>query len=249
DVFRLGDDEESKMRVLVSRRFYVDNASRIGNKKPLLFSALLKRTFDLVFASIALIALIPIFILLGFGVKIDSSGPILFRQSRIGKCGKCFTIYKFRSMYVTAPCYAKKPSDDNTDPRITPFGRFLRSSGLDELPQFFNVLKGDMSIVGPRPEMPFIVEKYTKKQRERLSVSPGITGLWQISPKRHEPIHQNLQYDFFYIENRSFFLDLKIIGKTLIHTLRCPILILKEKLTARNPWKRMTNKKNRFPAQ
>lgn len=112
--------------------------------------------------------------------------------------------------------YVSKPRED--DYRINKIGRFLRKSALDELPQVFNVLKGEMSLVGPRPEMPFIVDGYTDKERERerLKVKPGITGLWQLSDKVKEPIHHNLEYDLNYIRNQSLLLDLKILLKTFI---------------------------------
>jgi lipopolysaccharide/colanic/teichoic acid biosynthesis glycosyltransferase len=103
---------------------------------------------------------------------------------------------------------------DAKDPRITDFGRFLRVSSIDELPQLLNVLKGDMSLVGPRPEMPFIIEEYDDWQRRRLSVPPGITGLWQILGRKDLPMHDNLQYDFYYIRNRSLTLDLSILLRT-----------------------------------
>lgn len=112
------------------------------------------------------------------------------------------------------PKYAPKPRED--DPRINRLGNFLRKSGFDELPQLFNVLKGDMSLVGPRPEMPFIVKDYTEAHKERLKVKPGITGPWQLSSKVKEPVHHNLKYDLSYIRNQSLLFDLKILFKTFI---------------------------------
>lgn len=122
-------------------------------------------------------------------------------------------------MRVDANPYAHTPQH-STDPRITRFGRWLRRSSLDELPQLWNVLKGDMSLVGPRPEMPFIVATYNEEQRERLKVKPGITGVWQISAVRGEPIHANIEYDLFYIEHRSLLLDVIIMVKTLVTAIR-----------------------------
>jgi len=116
-------------------------------------------------------------------------------------------------MYREAPKYAYSPKAGE-DPRITPFGRLLRSSSLDELPQLVNVLLGQMSLVGPRPEMPFIVEQYTPFQRQRLSVKPGITGLWQLSADRAFLIHENIEYDLYYVRHRSFLMDIAI----LLHT-------------------------------
>jgi lipopolysaccharide/colanic/teichoic acid biosynthesis glycosyltransferase len=123
-------------------------------------------------------------------------------------------MYKFRSMDTRVPKYELSPTTPK-DPRITRIGRILRRTSLDELPQLMNVLRGDMSLVGPRPEMPFIVERYDAQQRQRLQVIPGITGLWQLSADRSFPIHHNIQYDLYYIRNRSFPMDVAI----LIHTL------------------------------
>ena len=123
-------------------------------------------------------------------------------------------MYKFRTMHDDVDRYAVAPRDSNDD-RITPYGRWLRGTSIDELPQLWNVLKGDMSLVGPRPEMPFIAETYDDWQRRRLSVKPGITGLWQILGRKDLPMHENLQYDFYYIRNRSLSLDLSILLRTV----------------------------------
>jgi exopolysaccharide biosynthesis polyprenyl glycosylphosphotransferase len=174
-----------------------------------------KRLLDLFVAIIllpVLAAAAPIFALV---IKVTSPGPVLFRHERVGRGGRRFTIFKFRTMYREADAYGVSPGAPD-DPRVTPFGRFLRRSSLDELPQFINVLLGQMSLVGPRPEMPFIVEEYTALLRERLSVKPGITGLWQISPGRAFPIHENIDYDLYYVRHRSLFMDAAI----LLHTLR-----------------------------
>ena len=126
-------------------------------------------------------------------------------------------MYKFRTMRVTSDAYALSPAGDD-DPRITRIGRLLRMGGLDELPQLVNVLKGDMSLVGPRPEMPFIVQRYSALERQRLRVRPGITGLWQLSPDRHTQIHENIEYDLYYVSNRSLLLDAIILLETLLFT-------------------------------
>ncbi len=178
-----------------------------------------KRAFDIVFSGMLLLALSPLLLVVALVVKLTSAGPVFFRQVRIGKDGTEFTLFKFRSMYVDAPAYALTPTSDE-DPRITQIGRFLRPSSVDELPQLINVLLGDMSIVGPRPEMPFLVAQYTPEQRRRLIVKPGLTGLWQISPARYELIHENLQYDFYYIEHASFALDCKVVLQTIALVLR-----------------------------
>jgi len=123
-------------------------------------------------------------------------------------------MHKFRTMWHDVDRYAVAPVDGD-DPRITPYGRWLRGTSIDELPQLWNVLKGDMSLVGPRPEMPFIAAGYDDWQRRRLSVKPGITGLWQILGRKDLPMHANLQYDFYYIRNRSLTLDASILLRTI----------------------------------
>lgn len=187
--------------------------------RPYFLYPFLKRIFDITVSLAACIVLSPIFIVLALLVKFDSPGPIIFRQKRVGTNGKEFDFLKFRTMHVTANPYAFTPQSAE-DPRITRFGRWLRRSSLDELPQFWNVLKGEMSIVGPRPEMPFIVATYNEEQKERLKVKPGITGVWQISAVRGEPIHINIEYDLFYIEHRSMLLDLIIMIKTIATAIR-----------------------------
>lgn len=184
-----------------------------GMRQRIVFPVI-KRIFDILVSVTALILLSPIFIAIAIAVKLDSPGPVLFRQKRIGKNGREFEFFKFRSMHVTAAPYGLTPQS-SADPRITKLGRWLRRSSLDELPQFLNVLRNDMSIVGPRPEMPFIVATYNEEQKARLRVKPGITGVWQISAVRGEPIHANMEYDLFYIEHRSMLLDVIIIVKTI----------------------------------
>ncbi|MGB6193031.1 MAG: sugar transferase, partial [Terracidiphilus sp.] len=122
-------------------------------------------------------------------------------------------------MYNGTPRYELSPTTP-LDPRITRIGRFLRRSSLDELPQLINVFLGNMSLVGPRPEMPFIVQVYTSEQRQRLQVSPGITGLWQLSADRAFPIHENIEYDLYYIRNRGFFIDIAVLIHTLLFAMR-----------------------------
>jgi exopolysaccharide biosynthesis polyprenyl glycosylphosphotransferase len=174
-----------------------------------------KRIFDLAIALPALIVFSPLFLLLALLVKLDSAGSVLFAQKRVGLNERQFTMYKFRTMFKDANAYAETPRD-KADDRITRVGRFLRSTGLDELPQLFNVLGGSMSIVGPRPEMPFIVEKYSELERQRLQAKPGITGLWQVYARcENLPIHHHIEYDLYYIENFSLVLDVIIILDTI----------------------------------
>ncbi len=161
-----------------------------------------KRLFDLIVSACLLVLFSPVFASIAALVKATSSGPAFFQQERVGQAGHRFAIYKFRSMYRDVPSYGYSPRTRD-DPRITPVGRFLRSTNLDEWPQLINVFLGQMSLVGPRPEMPFIVEQYTAEQRRRLAVKPGITGLWQISPHRAFPIHEHLEYDAYYVRYRS----------------------------------------------
>jgi exopolysaccharide biosynthesis polyprenyl glycosylphosphotransferase len=173
-----------------------------------------KRIADLVLSSVLLVVFAPFLFLIAMLIRFDSPGPALFVQKRVGRNGTIFDMYKFRSMYTLTPKYDLSPTTSK-DPRITRIGRILRRASLDELPQLINVFWGNMSLVGPRPEMPFIVERYNDQQRKRLEVTPGITGLWQLSADRAFPIHQNLQYDFYYIRNRNFAMDAAI----LVHTL------------------------------
>lgn len=191
----------------------------IKEHRPNFIGAILKRGFDLIFSVAVLILTVPVLGFVALKIKRDSEGPVFFKQQRVGKDGKLFTMYKFRTMFTNVLPYAYTPTT-KTDPRITPFGRFLRKTSLDELPQFWNVLCGQMSVVGPRPEMEFIVNKYTEIQRQRLMVKPGITGLWQISSDRSRPIHEAIEHDLYYIENQSILLDLIVIWETLLFGIR-----------------------------
>lgn len=174
-----------------------------------------KRAIDFTGAALALLLFSPLFLITAVLVKLDSAGPVFFRQRRNGLNGVEFDIFKFRTMQQSADPYAETPRE-RADPRITRLGRFLRASGIDELPQLLNVLRGEMSLVGPRPEMPFITRKYTALERQRLKVKPGITGLWQVYARSENlPIHHHIEYDLFYIENMSILLDLIIIIDTL----------------------------------
>lgn len=177
-------------------------------------SALLKRLLDLAIVALFLPFAAVLMAICAAAIRLTSRGPALFVHERVGKDGKLFKLIKFRTMRTESDPYAVAPSDGR-DPRITPIGRLLRKTSLDELPQILNVLKGEMSIVGPRPEMKFIVDTYEPWQRRRLYVLPGLTGLWQIAGRKRLPLHQNLEYDFYYIRNWSLLLDLEIIIKTV----------------------------------
>lgn len=187
-------------------------ANRIGYQSA-------KRILDIVASLMFIILGAPLFLVLALLIKVDSEGPVFFRQQRIGKNGKPFLMYKFRTMRTNASPYQHSPRE-SADPRITRIGKFLRRTSLDELPQLFNVLEGSMSLVGPRPEMPFIVEQYTQEHRHRLEVKPGLTGLWQLSGDRAFLIHENIEYDLYYIRHRNFFMDLAVLLHTSIFAMR-----------------------------
>jgi exopolysaccharide biosynthesis polyprenyl glycosylphosphotransferase len=185
-----------------------------------LFQRAAKRSFDLAVSGLLLVILAPlVFLPVAILLKLLSRGPVFFVQERVGRGGRLFKMCKFRSMHVSAPAYADKPSSGR-DPRIFPLGRVLRRTSLDEFPQLWNVLRGEMSLVGPRPEMPHIAETYNPVQRERLLVLPGMTGLWQVSKDRNLPIHEGVDYDLFYIYNQSLLLDLVILARTCIAMFR-----------------------------
>lgn len=186
---------------------------------------LVKRLVDIVLSAAALVLLSPLFAVIPVLIKLTSPGPVLFVQKRCGLNGRVFDFYKFRSMYVGSekmkPRLASLNENDGpafkmrNDPRITPVGRFLRKTSLDELPQFWNVLKGDMSIVGPRPPIPSEVARYERWQRRRLSMKPGLTCLWQVSGRSLLHFHDWMRLDLQYIDNWSLWLDIKIMFKTI----------------------------------
>ena len=178
-----------------------------------------KRIFDFSVAFVLLLMTLPVWAVLAALIRWDSKGPAFFRQERVGRAGKQFDLYKFRTMRVDVPRFGLHPAFAN-DPRVTHVGRWLRRTSLDELPQLINILKGDMSLVGPRPEMPFIVERYNARHRQRLQVIPGLTGLWQLSADRSFLIHENIQYDLYYIRNRNFFMDLAILLHTAVFAMK-----------------------------
>ncbi len=175
--------------------------------------SIVKRVIDLAGAISFLLLNLPFFLVLPILIKWESRGSAFFRQKRIGKDGRVFEMLKFRTMRAEVSTDAIKPQRSD-DPRVTALGRWLRRLSIDEIPQFWNVLKGEMSLVGPRPEMPFVVQGYSEADRARLAVKPGITGLWQISYARRRPIHANLDYDLYYVEHQSLVLDLVILFLT-----------------------------------
>jgi len=192
-----------------------------------------KRPFDIIFSLIALFLTFPIILVIALAIKLTDKGPIFFKQKRLGLNGKEFYIYKFRTMYLDNEKILRNYLNKNPearkewenyrklkkyDPRVTPIGRFLRKFSLDELPQFFNILKGDMSVVGPRPYLPNEFEEYKISEnikKQILSVKPGITGLWQIETRNEATFMERIKYDLKYIQKQSFLLDIKIILKTI----------------------------------
>lgn len=193
----------------------------------------LKRLFDLMVSAVGIIIYLPVFIIISFCIKLTSKGPILFRQIRLGKNAKPFTLYKFRTMYaendrIHDRQFVKNLINGrygeigetpmfklNNDPRVTPFGRFLRKTSLDELPQFMNVLKGDLSLVGPRPPLAYEYDHYEEWHKERLSVKPGITGLWQVTGRSSTTFNEMVRLDIEYAGKKSLILDTKILLKTV----------------------------------
>jgi exopolysaccharide biosynthesis polyprenyl glycosylphosphotransferase len=203
---------------------------------------LLKRISDIVISLVAIVFSAPIWMVVSILIKLDSRGAILFKQERVGMDGRKFLCYKFRTMKsganedlhreayrknIEGAAEANAGNDEKPvfgkvkdDPRITKTGRFLRRSSIDELPQILNVLLGDMSIVGPRPPIPYEVEEYDIRHRKRLDMKPGITGLWQVSGRNRLTFEEMVRIDLFYIENWSLWLDLKVILLTLPAVLR-----------------------------
>ena len=189
-------------------------------------SVFLKRFFDIVISISALIVLFPLFAVLALLVKYSSRGPVFFVQERVGRYGRHFRFYKFRSMYVDAERRRQELLQYNqsgdgvifkmkNDPRITPVGRFIRKTSLDELPQFINVLFGDMSLVGPRPPLPSEVAQYSLEDRKRLNIKPGLTCLWQIRGRSDIPFKKQLSLDKEYIQSQSLWNDFLILLKTI----------------------------------
>jgi exopolysaccharide biosynthesis polyprenyl glycosylphosphotransferase len=190
-----------------------------------LYESFLKRFLDIALASLGLVASAPIWLAIVIAIKVDSPGPTIFVQERVGERGSRFRFYKFRSMYLDAEQRLAEVESKNEavgpvfkmrrDPRVTRVGSFLRRTSLDELPQLVNVLKGNMSLVGPRPPLPREVEQYRPNDMVRLSVKPGLTCLWQINGRSNVDFDQWMEYDREYIRNMSLWLDLTILVRTV----------------------------------
>jgi exopolysaccharide biosynthesis polyprenyl glycosylphosphotransferase len=211
------NETQARVNSVVNQRAMLSNAS-------IVYLAA-KRAFDIVASLVCILLLLPIWIFIMVSIKLDSPGPIFFVQERNGYKGRLFRMYKFRSMIADAEQSLAFLTDRNEasghmfkmrkDPRVTRIGRFIRRTSIDEFPQLLNVLKGDMSIVGPRPPLPREVVKYEAWHNLRLSVKPGITGLWQISGRNELGFEDMCRLDLKYIRERGFIYDLKIILKTI----------------------------------
>jgi exopolysaccharide biosynthesis polyprenyl glycosylphosphotransferase len=186
----------------------------------------LKRAFDVLVSGMLLLLFSPVFFLVAVFIRLDSPGNTFFYQNRVGKDGKTFKMWKFRSMYLDAEkrkaeLLAKNEMAGGVifkmkhDPRVTAMGHFIRKYSIDELPQLLNVFMGDMSLVGPRPPVPSEVALYTAYQRQRLSVTPGITCIWQVSGRSEIPFEQQVEMDLLYINTQSFWLDMMLLFKTI----------------------------------
>ena len=217
----------------------LENADRLGGQLTLIqgssggwlgsLRSFGRRAFDIIFATLALLATLPLLVVIVITIRASSHGPALFRQRRLGLRGKHFVCLKFRTMVHDADTVLTQVLADNPqlqeefdeslklkqDPRITKIGRFLRRTSLDELPQFWNVLKGDMSVVGPRPKLLEEAERYGQFMPLILSVKPGITGLWQVSGRNDTSYDERVELDRLYVLRQSFLLDLTIIARTV----------------------------------
>lgn len=191
----------------------------------------LKRVLDVLFSCIGLVALSPILLIIGLLIKWDSEGPIFFAHNRIGKNGKMFKMYKFRTMYNHAEEMIKdftpeqmKEWKENykltNDPRITKMGKFLRKTSIDELPQIINIIKGDLSIIGPRPVIKEELEKYGENKEEFLSVTPGLTGYWACNGRSAISYEERMKMELYYIEHMSLDLDVQIFFKTILSVIK-----------------------------
>lgn len=187
---------------------------------------IVKRTTDIILSLTSLVGLLPFFAIIALAIKLDSKGPVFFKHTRIGKDGKIIKIYKFRTMVENAEDLIKrftpeqmKEYEENyklsDDPRITKVGKFLRKTSLDELPQLINILKGDLSIVGPRPVVANELKKYGTNIKKFLSVTPGLTGYWAANGRSCTSYEQRMQMELFYIDNLSFKLDVKVFFKSI----------------------------------
>jgi lipopolysaccharide/colanic/teichoic acid biosynthesis glycosyltransferase len=189
----------------------------------LFYATVLKRTIDIVASTILLLLLAPLLVIAMLAIRLDSPGSAIFTQDRVGRHGRIFRLYKFRTMSQAASGKVTWLVDEDgtkrhklrNDPRVTRVGKWLRYTSLDELPQLLNIIRGDMSLIGPRPELVEIVRNYEDWQHQRHIVRPGLTGWWQVSGRSDKPMHENTELDLFYVRGQSFRLDLLIALKTI----------------------------------
>ena len=174
----------------------------------------MNRAADVALAGLGLVVTSPLLVAAGLAVKLEDGGPVLFRQTRVGKDGKDFELLKLRSMVVDAERTGAGHAVDRGDRRITRVGRLLRRTSIDELPQLWNIVRGDMSVIGPRPTLRYQVERYSERQRRRLDVRPGLTGWAQIHGRATLPWVERIELDVWYVDNRSPLVDLKILART-----------------------------------
>lgn len=206
--------------------YYSSAATSLQDTKRITFYSFMKRVLDIVLSFAGLIFLMPLFLVVAVLIKVeDPAGSVFFKQNRVGKNETLFPMFKFRSMVSNAEELKQQLMSQNevegamfkmkNDPRVTRIGRVIRKTSIDELPQLWNVLLGDMSLVGPRPALPSEVSEYTSYDKKRLAVTPGCTGLWQVSGRSNLSFEQMVELDLIYIRERSIFFDLKIMTKTV----------------------------------
>lgn len=216
----------SLQKTMDEQQLVVEKIDECVSKSKIKAYDILKRFIDIIIGTIGLIICIPIFIIIGIAIKIDSKGPVFFKHKRIGKHGKKLEIYKFRTMIENAEEAMKNFTEKQkkefaenfkleNDPRVTRVGKILRKTSLDELPQIINILKGEMSIIGPRPVVRSELEKYGSNQDKFLSVAPGLTGYWAANGRSDVSYEERMALELYYVNNRSLILDMKIFFKTI----------------------------------
>jgi len=236
-MIQASETEEDRLRARLLERFsnprlmHASHTRRLFLKRMLWLGVLkgtyaIKRAIDIGASGIGLLLLLPLFLGVAAAIRIESPGPVIFRQTRVGRWGQLFSMYKFRSMYIDAEERKRALLEANEmdggvtfkmkeDPRITRVGRLIRRASIDELPQLWNVFVGDMSLVGPRPPVPSEVDEYSLTDRRRLEVIPGITCIWQVSGRSDIPFTEQVQLDVLYIESQSLLADLRILLQTI----------------------------------
>lgn len=204
---------------------------QVNNTRSKRFYKILKRVIDIILSFMGLIILSPVFLVVAIAIKLDSKGPVFFAHSRLGKGGKMIKIYKFRTMCEHAEDMIKDFTEEQkkefkqnyklaNDPRITKVGKILRKTSIDEIPQMINILKGDLSIIGPRPIIEEEIKKYGPNRTKFLSVKPGLTGYWQANGRSNTTYEDRIKMELYYVDNMSFWLDIKIFFKTILVVLK-----------------------------